>query len=823
MSSKRQHQAASESRDPPLVTVQFTQGATPSWGPGATDEMARNQEADWVGLERLFPGVRLRPLLPADASLIKDIVARAQRLTPQYRPAPFLSMFRVLLPPKAAWAPGAPRDLRRGLAAELRAIMRRHLPVDHVTVETMLAPPPVTDGSTIGTASLRAASGRSQPHLDAPSMGMNVGPVWIKPGGMGQSELLADVEQGWHVAHYDFKTLPELAIEAASGLPPATAACLDMLPGGRHEGAWVSHGTKVLGVAVGRLNDDYGVGVAPLVPRVILSSEWRVDSGVRETEPAIWDAIVELVQAPPGPVLLLEVQTLAENVTGLTIPDDVKVPCEALKTNFDVIRLAVANHIVVIEAAGNGGDTNADGYVLNLDEDDVLKHGDSGAILVGQSKWDGADHVKVSAGCEGSRIDCFAWGENVYAAAANGIAPPFSDADTTNFNGTSSASAMIAGAALVVQGLVRNDPSGGLGYLPPMQMRELLRNRDFNTPLKGGETEVIGVMPDLQKIGQHVGLLPDLYIRDNLHDIGQPHDGMLSRSPDIIVRTTLLGVTPDAAFGAGGSFPDVEDLSETPVTGLPAEVFVRVRNRGGHGVKEAKVTVWYADGATLIQPLQWERIGETLIDVPQHGLVVAGPIAWNNVPAPGHYCFIATVEHPEDKLFTPVTFRLEGGNVPEEFRGLGYFKSYIRTENNVAWRNFHVIGLPASGAGWLAAHVAGAQEGDDENMEIQVEGRLPAGASLEVELPEALAERMSLPVGAFKPDATEKVRRSKVWAGGVTSLGLARLPAGARHLVRLHVKLPTGSTKSGEVSLVQRFKGQVVGRVTWSLKPTVTA
>jgi len=787
--------AKSVRRDPPLVTVRFRADATPPWDSGSTAWLRERFVHEFEVLEALFPGIEVVPLFEGvPESTIAELVARGERLWQDWRPARFLSMFVVRLPRRVRWSPDAQVS-----SDELRALLLRHLPVDRISLETKLAPLPVKDGADITSVDM--------PHLDPQEQGLDVEAVWSLPGGKGAGELLADVEQGWHTAHPEF-----------SGI---TA---NVLPGGLEVVAAKPHGTMALSVAVARKDLKGVVGVAPLVPEVVLSSEMRL-SGEAVTEAAIMDAIVDLTKAgrSPGGVLLLEVQKEVKEFDA-AFPAGVMGPCEMKVEVFEVIQLAVANHIIVVEAAGNGSENAALMKSVDLDVLTTLLHGDSGAIVVGQSRWDGvaAGHAAIDYACTGKRIDCFGWGFLVPAASVVTATIPYTPAYTPYFGGTSSASAMIAGTVLVVQGLVRNGAAGAISYLPPMQMRALLRDRTpgINTPLGDGQTELIGVLPDLQKLATQLGLLPDLYIRDNIGDVGDPHDGMLCHSPDIIVRTTPLGMTPAAAFGEGTPGQDDDELSEPLPPGGAAEVYVRVRNRGGVDAVGARVVVYYAQSATLIQPVAWNKIGETLVDVPKNKvLTVAGPIAWNAVPAAGHYCFIATIEHASDPLFTPATFAPAAAVIPPEFRDIDGFRRFIRTENNVAWRNFNVIpvAVAESSVAPMAADVPGPDEGDAD-MELRVEGRLPADAILEVEMPEILAAKLSLPDGVFTRDAATETRRGKLPAAGVTILGVARLGAGTRHTLKLHVHLPASKPRRSEVALVQLHRGQVVGRVTWRFR-----
>ncbi len=59
-------------------------------------------------------------------------------------------------------------------------------------------------------------------------------------------------------------------------------------------------------------------------------------------------------------------------------------------------------------------------------------------------------HKRLYFSNYGSRIDTYAWGENVTTTALSGY--------TSYFNGTSSASSIIAGAAVNLQGIAKKSP-----------------------------------------------------------------------------------------------------------------------------------------------------------------------------------------------------------------------------------------------------------------------------------------------------------------------------------------------------------------------------
>jgi hypothetical protein len=104
------------------------------------------------------------------------------------------------------------------------------------------------------------------------------------------------------------------------------------------------------------------------------------------------------------------------------------------------------------------------------------------------------------------------------------------------------------------------------GYrLSPAQMRQVLRNPATGTASATPATDLIGVMPDLQAIIQgtlSVGFA-DVYLRDFAGDVGDPHTGSISTSPDIIVRPTSVA-DPQMAFGEGSVVQHLLDALDVP-------------------------------------------------------------------------------------------------------------------------------------------------------------------------------------------------------------------------------------------------------------------
>jgi len=181
-------------------------------------------------------------------------------------------------------------------------------------------------------------------------------------------------------------------------------------------------------------------------------------------------------------------------------------PVEVHPANFDAIRLATALGVIVIEAAANGSiyfnlSTDLDQFVLNgkriLNRSDP-DFRDSGAILVAGASSN-IPHKRIYNSNYGSRVDCYAWGENVYTAgnfpdSSNGAVNFY----TKEFCGTSSAAAIIAGVAVSLQSIMEANHNLRLG---PAEMRKILSNELYGTPSQSGRMiDKIGVMPDLKKI-----------------------------------------------------------------------------------------------------------------------------------------------------------------------------------------------------------------------------------------------------------------------------------------------------------------------------------
>ncbi|MCB9564252.1 MAG: S8 family serine peptidase [Kofleriaceae bacterium] len=309
-----------------------------------------------------------------------------------------------------------------------------------------------------------------QGYLAAAPGGIDAAAAWPRPGGRGEGVWFADIEGGWNRDHED---LPGDRIHHVAGRAVA-------------DPAWQAHGTAVLGEVVGRDNGIGVVGIAPDVERVVTAS-------IFDTPVAV---AIDAAQAAlrPGDVLLIELQGQG--------PRRRYVPVEYWRDVFEVIQHATARGVIVVEAAGNGGeDLDHRAYRGAFDR----ARRDSGAILVGagapaRAGW--TDRSRLDFSNYGSRVDVQGWGRRVTSLDYGDLQECDRQVRTRNytdqFSGTSSASPIVAGAAILLQGVHRAATGAPL---TPAAMRALLVAT--GTPQVDGPhgraTQHIGPRPDLAR------------------------------------------------------------------------------------------------------------------------------------------------------------------------------------------------------------------------------------------------------------------------------------------------------------------------------------
>jgi len=756
----------------PRVVVKFHEHVRLPYENGVERQVEQLGIGPWGGLARAFPGITLLRLFDEpDGEDLRGLQARAVELDPTYRPPPLERYFAVEVPTGAD-----PQALAKALA-EWRT-------VETAYVEGGPTPPPVVNA-------IDDPRSANQGYLDAAPDGIDAEYAWPRPGGLGFAGGdgtgigFVDLEQGWTLNHEDL-----------------TAAGITMISGVSQ--AYFGHGTAVLGEVAAVDNTLGCVGISPAVGARVVS-QWRTAT-TYSTAGAILSAVASMNY---GDVLLLEAQTTHLAMAGF-------LPVEVEDAVYDVIRLGTALGVVIVEAAANGSndlDTFAPTPGMQILNRGSPAFRDSGAIMVGAASST-SPHAPMGFTNFGSRIDCYGWGENI-DTTGDGWTGNLTTTYTATFNGTSGASPIVSGAAIIIQGIAQDQ----LGYrFSPGQLRAMLADPATGTLSQTPATDRIGVMPNLRTIIDTVlQVSPDVYLRDFVGDTGDPHTGAISASPDIILQPSTVA-DPQASFGEGSGTENSNTLGFEAEAGQDNFIYVRVRNRGGSAAANVQAQVFWAPVATLLTPDLWTPVGsDVLPNVPSGDiLTVSNAITWPSaaIPGPGHYCFVGLVGNPEDPAPGPADL-LDWNN----------FRRFISEQNNVTWRNFNVVNnVPPAGTqppGFvpLPFLITGAPD-RARRMAIEVTGRLPEDARLILELPTPLLEMIGRQPHARLVSRKAEIASLPVNPHGKLRLGEAPIPAKARMRARLLVQIPKrAQAHEYEVHVRQLFEGQEVGRVTWRLTP----
>ena len=325
-----------------------------------------------------------------------------------------------------------------------------------------------------------------QGYHGAPPAGIGVAEARLYPGGYGEGVRVIDIEGGYF-KHAD---LPDLfQVIGHNHTQPGAA--------------FGYHGTATLGVLGAQ---DNGWGMTGIVPdasigfRGIVNNNLHSDWNDAMSDPnnvayhIYWAGMHSI-----NGVVLIELQRSGPEEPDCPCSSDCSLaPVEFWPADFDAIVSAVANGATVVEAAGNGG-RSLDHPVFGATFDV-----DSGAIMVSGSLDDG-----VTPSCPGngqapnfgSRIDVHSWSDNVATTGKPGYGGNILfDGDgvcfdyTHSYGGTSAASAIVAGAATLLNAVYREEH----GQAPdPGLLRQIMVDTG-SPPLPGPMVEQwIGTHPDL--------------------------------------------------------------------------------------------------------------------------------------------------------------------------------------------------------------------------------------------------------------------------------------------------------------------------------------
>jgi serine protease len=426
--------------------------------------------AGMAAAERLAVG----PLVSADAARLREAKLRAEAYW-RREVADMQTYFQLAMP---RWGKGT--DVR-GLVQRLNALSSVEIayappvPVPMI-VDELATPPPAPYACSAADLGDPPDYEPQQGYLSAAPLGIGAVTAWTHPGGRGTGIRVVDIEGGYR-EHADHKPLQAIS--------------------GHQVNAHREHGRAVVGVLASL---DNGVGTTGVVSdaSILFRSIYNANL-YDEWEDANADAanvashVYWASQHSMGGVVLIELQGLGPGGQACPCPgaNCLYVPMEYWPEVFDQIQTATGNGVVVVEAAANGGrDLDHAVFMGAFD----LSVQDSGAIMVGGSE--SATRVPICRLNSGSRVSVHSWGEDVVTAAND--YPLLWGENNCNvyhdhFNGTSSASAIVAGAVASLQGIAQ----ASLGYrLDPLTLRQLLI--DTGTPQAPGPNgELIGPQPNL--------------------------------------------------------------------------------------------------------------------------------------------------------------------------------------------------------------------------------------------------------------------------------------------------------------------------------------
>ena len=307
----------------------------------------------------------------------------------------------------------------------------------------------------------------NQSYLGA-NPGINMNYAWnLNVNGSGIK--VRDVEYGFNKNHEE---LHQINTFLATGMTVNAGASVD----------YTEHGTATFGTVMAH-RGNYGVsGLAYGATEMILFPEWQVSGYNR-----VFAISQSIANSTIGDLIIYEMQGVGQN--------NQYVPAEINSVIWDLTAAASNSGIVIVAAAGNGNQNLNSTYYQTY-----INLGNSGAIIVGAGTAN-LLHNRISYSTYGTRVDVQGWGENVLTSGYGDAYIIGSDFNQyyTNFAGTSSATAMVAGCVAVLQSY-HFSLTGS--YLTGPQMRTILK--DTGIPQGNAASGNIGPLPNMQAAMQAI-------------------------------------------------------------------------------------------------------------------------------------------------------------------------------------------------------------------------------------------------------------------------------------------------------------------------------
>jgi hypothetical protein len=496
-------------------------------------------------------GFAFAPLLTTPQAVLDDLERRAAMRSGVAQPD-LAGMLRITFPSRQ---PNAAELVLAGTA--LNALPQ----VELAWIEVLGVPPP----GDIAPPTPDLTSNQGWRH---PDPGVD-GDFAAQHGITGAGIRVSDCEYNWVSTHEDLVDQPIHPEPGQTPVPDTVSALYD------------EHGTAALGEIVAVANGYGCTGLAPDAEPWTYP-EWTIEGGFRRVE-AITHAIAA---SQAGDVVMLEMQQYGAGFN--------YGPAELDPAVWLVSKTGVDAGVVVVGAAGNGNQ--------NLDHPvyaSYMAQGDSGAILVGAGS-PYSQHDKLDFSTYGSRVNLQGWGVIVFTLGYGNFAEYGGDKNqryTGGFNGTSSATPLVAGACcLLQQWAIRLRGA----TLSPLELRQLL----IDTGRPQGIGGNIGPLPDIQAAAL---ALPWLPLGGALEgSLGQPK---YRASGPLIAGTSTEHVLEGALAYAPAFLVAGQSVIDLPFLGgvlVPSpDVVIRWTDTNSSGAIEFDVSVPAGLPSGLAINMQW--------------------------------------------------------------------------------------------------------------------------------------------------------------------------------------------------------------------------